>query len=139
LEYIVAREFRDEHGRLLTIGEPVAAEHWRNRDTLIRSRYLRAVGEAVGAPARFAVVTREFSHNGGLLRPGTVVDLTGWRNVDTLIAARYLRVANDADLGQAPTPPLVLPPEQPHAPLEVAGASGPTERKGKGRHAQPHR
>lgn len=119
-DYIVAKPFAGPEG-MLDPGTRVDASGWRNVDTLVRGRFLRAC-EDTGPPARFAIVCKPFLHEGALLESGTLVDLDGWRNVEPLIASRFLREATDADLDRATRPPLVLDPGS--GGLELAGAKG---------------
>lgn len=97
--HIVGKPF-EFNGRTLDAGERVDASGWRNREALVKGRFLRETAD--GTPMRFAVVCKPFSG----LESGALVDTATWPNTDALVACRFIRAATDAELDQATAPPV---------------------------------
>ena len=64
LQFVVQKSFEGAEGRVFQTGELVDAENWRNRESLIRGRYLRVatadeIASAVDVPDTFVTAKKK--------------------------------------------------------------------------------
>src|SRR5215831_12294980 len=99
--FIVGKPFEGPDGSTLRPGVEVDVTGWRNVDVMVKNRYLRPTGEALGTP-RICVVGKPFDG----YKPGDLVDTSAWPNADGLVASRFLRPATDHEIDTATQPPV---------------------------------
>ena len=101
--FIVGKPF-ERNGVVLEPGAAVDVTGWRNVEVLVKNRYLRPTGEALGTP-RICIVGKPFSG----YKSGELVDTAAWPNADGLVASRFLRPATDHEIDAATAPPANIP------------------------------